>query len=703
MIAIYKRELKAYFHSLIGWLFCAVTLFFVSLYFASYNLLGGYGMLAYALSGSSYIFIISVPILTMRILAEERKQKIDQLILTAPVSVWKVVLGKYLAMATVYMIPMIITCFYPVIMGCFGTVNYVECYVSLLGYILYGLTAIAVGLFISGLTESQVIAAVVSLLVLFLTYMMSGITNMINASGNMATKILSCFDFPKRVNLFYDGTLNVTAIVYFISVLGLLLFLTTQAIQKRRYTVSVKKFRTGAYSSTFIAVVVAVVVFLNLMVNELPEKYQSLDVTSSKLYSITDDTIKLLDTLKEDINIYVLASEENHDTTVEKTLKKYQDASKHIKVEYVDPAKSPAFATKYTDTTPSTGSIIVSGSKRNKVIAYNDLYETEMDYATYQTQVTGYDAEGQITSAIAYVTDDNTGKLYQVTGHGEAEISESFTSAMSKANLEVETLNIIKEEKVPEDAQAVIINVPQTDFSKDDAKKITDYLKNGGNVLAAAGWTEEELTNFNSILEDYGMTLNREVVIEGDQNNCVQSPIYLLPQINSTEYTDTLTGQYVFMPYSVSVSEKEDNDDDSLTITNLLTTSSSAYGKSDIQNAENIDKEENDVDGPFYLGMAAEKSLDKGSSKLVVYTSDSVFSDNADQMVSGGNKALFKNTLNQMVDVETSVSIDVKPYNNESITVPQLTAVILSLVLMILIPVIMLIVGIVVVVLRRKK
>ena len=199
------------------------------------------------------------------------------------------------------------------------------------------------------------------------------------------------------------------------------------------------------------------------------------------------------------------------------------------------------------------------------------------------------------------------------------------------------------------------------------------------------------------------MTLNREVVIEGDQNNCVQSPIYLLPQINSTEYTDTLTGQYVFMPYSVSVSEKEDNDDDSLTITNLLTTSSSAYGKSDIQNAENIDKEENDVDGPFYLGMAAEKSLDKGSSKLVVYTSDSVFSDNADQMVSGGNKALFKNTLNQMVDVETSVSIDVKPYNNESITVPQLTAVILSLVLMILIPVIMLIVGIVVVVLRRKK
>lgn len=703
MIAIYKRELKAYFNSVIGWLFCAVTLFFVSLYFASFNLLNGYGMLAYALSGSSYIFIISVPILTMRILAEERKQKIDQLILTSPVSVWKVVLGKYLAMATVFMIPMLITCVYPVIMGCFGTINYVECYVSLLGYILYGLTAIAVGLFISGLTESQVIAAVVSLLVLFLTYMMSGITNMINSSGNLVTKILSCFDFPKRVNLFYDGTLNVTAIVYFFSVMGLLLFMTTQAIQKRRYTVSVKKFRTGAYSTSLIVVVMAAVVFLNLMVNELPEKYQSLDVTSSKLYSITDDTVKLLDSLEEDVNIYVLASESNHDTTVEKTLKKYQEASKHIKVEYVDPAKSPAFATKYTDTTPSTGSIIVSASKRNKVIAYSDLYETEMDYSTYQTEVTGYDAEGQITSAIAYVTDDNTGKLYQITGHGETEISDNFASAMSKANLEVETLNIIKEEKIPEDAQAVIINVPQKDFSKDDAKKITDYLNKGGNVMAAAGWTEEELTNFNSILEDYGMTLNREVVVEGDQNNCVQSPIYLLPQINSTQYTDSMTGQYVFMPYSISVSEKEDNEDESLTITNLLSTSSSAYGKSDIQNAESLEKEENDVDGPFYLGMAAEKTLDKGSSRLVVYTSDSLFTDNADQMVSGGNKALFKNTLNQMVDVETSVSIDVKEYSSGTITVPRLTAVIISLVLMIFIPVILLIVGIVVVILRRKK
>ena len=93
MIAIYKRELKAYFNSVIGWLFCAVTLFFVSLYFASFNLLGGYGMLAYALSGSSYIFIISVPILTMRILAEERKQKTDQLLYSLPISMTQVVLG----------------------------------------------------------------------------------------------------------------------------------------------------------------------------------------------------------------------------------------------------------------------------------------------------------------------------------------------------------------------------------------------------------------------------------------------------------------------------------------------------------------------------------------------------------------------------------------------------------------------------------
>ena len=124
MTAIYKRELRACFHSFIGWLFLAVMLFFTGLYVTANNLAQGSAYLTYALQSSLIIFIIAIPILTMRILAEERKNKTDQMILTAPVSVWKIVLGKYLALETVFAIPCVVLCLYPLLLGRYGTVPY---------------------------------------------------------------------------------------------------------------------------------------------------------------------------------------------------------------------------------------------------------------------------------------------------------------------------------------------------------------------------------------------------------------------------------------------------------------------------------------------------------------------------------------------------------------------------------------------------
>lgn len=167
MLAIYKRELKSYFRSFIGLLFIAVTLFFVSLYFTVNNLLYGYPYFSYAIGGVIFVFLITVPILSMRIMAEERRSKTDQLILTAPVSVGGIIFGKFLALMTIFAIPTAITCVYPLIMRCFGNVPMGEAYLSILGFFLYGMTAIAIGVLISSLTESQVIAAVISFIVLF--------------------------------------------------------------------------------------------------------------------------------------------------------------------------------------------------------------------------------------------------------------------------------------------------------------------------------------------------------------------------------------------------------------------------------------------------------------------------------------------------------------------------------------------------------
>lgn len=175
MKAIYKRELKSYFQSMIGYAFVAFLMLFTGIYFTAYNLNGGYPYFAYALSGSMFIFLVAVPILTMKSFAEERKSKTDQLLLTAPVSVTEIVLGKYLAMVTVYAIPCAIYCLYPLIIKMQGTAYLKSDYTAIGVFFLIGCVYIAVGMFMSSLTESQIIAAVSTFAALLVLYLWSGL------------------------------------------------------------------------------------------------------------------------------------------------------------------------------------------------------------------------------------------------------------------------------------------------------------------------------------------------------------------------------------------------------------------------------------------------------------------------------------------------------------------------------------------------
>lgn len=175
MKAIYKRELKSYFQSMIGYAFVAFLMLFTGIYFTAYNLNGGYPYFAYALSGSMFIFLVAVPILTMKSFAEERKSKTDQLLLTSPVSVTEIVLGKYLAMVTVYAIPCAIYCLYPLIIKMQGTAYLKSDYTAIGVFFLIGCVYIAVGMFMSSLTESQIIAAVSTFAALLVLYLWSGL------------------------------------------------------------------------------------------------------------------------------------------------------------------------------------------------------------------------------------------------------------------------------------------------------------------------------------------------------------------------------------------------------------------------------------------------------------------------------------------------------------------------------------------------
>ncbi|MCR5255964.1 MAG: Gldg family protein [Acetatifactor sp.] len=700
MLAIFKREFKSYFQSFIGFLFVAVTLALIGLYFFIYNLGNGYPYFQYVLSSVSVLFMFTVPILTMRTLAEEKRNKTDQLTLTAPVSVWSIVMGKYLALLGVFCIPVLVICFYPLILMHFGTIPVAQAYLAILGYFLFGAAAIAVGLFVSSLTESPVIAAVIGIAVLFVGYMMKGITSLLDGAPSIITQVLNCFDLYTHFSDMLNGSLNIDGIVYYISLIVLVLFFTVQSIQKRRYSVSVNHLSLGAYSTISIVIATAIVVVLNIVVAKLPKSFTAVDVTDEQLYSITDEGKEFIAQVDEDVKIYVLSSEDNRDLMLGETLDRIDDLSKFISVEYVDPAINPRFASQYTDENLTVGSLIVVSDKRSTTVSQTDIYESTFDSNTYSSTVTGYDGEGRVISAIDFVTSDRQPKLLAISGHGEAPLSNNYQDAIKKANIDYETGNIMDYDEISEDIDMILINAPTSDISKDDLDKLKDYLEKGGDIIYVATYDLTDSANIDELLSYRGLSTVDGVVVEGDESHYYGYPFYLLPNVQVSTYTKGIYGgaYYVFAPNAQGILIDDTNEE--VEYASILSTTDSAYSKLAANNMEVTDKEEGDIDGPFQIGVAAEKT---GEGTLVVYGSSFMFTDDATSLVGGSNQTLFTNTASSFASRSVNVSIPVKSYSVSNLIVPKAMSTLIGALTAIVVPVALLIAGFCVWFARRKK
>ena len=713
MLAIFKREFKSLFWNITGWLFIGLTLALFGLYFFVYNLSYGYPYISYSLSAIAFLFMVTVPILTMRVLAEEKHAKTDQLLLTAPISVGKIVLGKFLALALVYTICIGVICVAPLVLMIFGEVPLAETYVGILGFWLYGLATIAIGTFVSSLTESQVISAVVSFGLIFVGYMMSSICSVISSSGNLLTKILGCYDLYTPLDDFFNGTLSVTGIVYYLSVIALALFLTEQMIQKRRWTISRNMISTSVFSPGMIAIVVALTVVVNLIASALPETYTQIDATSQKLYSITEDTEKYLDTLKDDVTLYVMVNKNSKDDNVDRTLQKYASASKHVKVKYVDPNVSPTFASKYTDSDVTSNSIIVVCGDRSKVIDYNsDIYEYSYD-SSYNYSVTGYDCEGQVTAAIQYVTSESTTNVYELTGHDESTLSGDFSEVFQKRFMNVGSLSLLTVDAIPEDCQALFITAPQSDLSEDDLSKLSQYLGNGGKIYLSIDYSKwNDLTNFKKLLSDNSIETTESLLAETDRSYYYQSPFYLLPNVENTEVSSSVAGMtQVFVPYSVGLTYTGEDDSN---VTSFTTTSDTTIAKAaaniaavqsqaDAANIASV--QDGDTQGQYSLGMMV---TNENGGKLCVLGSAMMCTDSANQIVSGHNATLFNGIVNALVTTDdensdNAVVIAAKDYTVSNLTVSANAMLVYGILWGIFMPIVLIIIGIIVWARRRKR
>ena len=466
-----------------------------------------------------------------------------------------------------------------------------------------------------------------------------------------------------------------------------------------------KRFLAGSYSVFAAVIVIAIAVVVNLMAAALPSDKKEIDLTNQSIYTLSDQTKRVANSLTEDVTLYLLAQSGNEDDTVARLLDRYAGLSSHIRVQYIDPNEKPTFLDSY-DLDVSrlyANSVLVECGNKVRLVGYDEIFVSsyQMDYYSYSYSVsTSFEGENALTNAIHYVSSGDIPRIYTLTGHGESELSSTVTTYIQRDNMETSSLSLLMIDEVPEDAAAVVIHAPGSDLSSDEADMLIRYLDNGGRVVLVTDYIEADgMENLLRVTQHMGMTAGKGLIVEGDRNMHVSRyPYYLLPDVQSHEITDPLIegGYYVLLPLAQPI---ETVDGSGASVTTLLKTSSSAYSKAAGYDMETTEKEDGDVDGAFAVACASEL----GEGRMVWIASAGLLSDSVNAMVSGGNSDLFMNSVNWMCDQVETISIRAKSLDETGLTLTQAQSSFWSIVLLGVIPGVLVVMGIVVVMRRKRR
>lgn len=442
----------------------------------------------------------------------------------------------------------------------------------------------------------------------------------------------------------------------------------------------------GSYAIALTVLVLALLIVVNILAGALPANLTKLDISSSKLYSITSNTKAVVNALEQDVTLYWIVQSGQEDAVIENLLAKYDSLSDFLHVEKKNPDVYPTFAQQYTQETVSNNSLVVVSGEKYRYVPYSDIYVTQGSQYSYSYS-TSFDGEGAITSAIDYVVSSELPKLYLLEGHGESALPESFQEQLEKENVETENLSLLTVDEVPEDAAALMLYAPASDISKEEARMLESYVQKGGKLLVLAGPVADgELTNLYGILETYGITAAQGIVSEGDRNHyAFQAPYVLLPELGNSDITVPLTEKnyYAIVPVAAGLQLGDDS-----RVTVLLTTTDSAYSKLSGYSQTTYEQEDGDIDGPFALGVDI---ADGG--ELVFFTSSYLLEDMYNAYSSGANSDLVMNALSSLLGERQALSIRSKSLNYNYLTISESAASLLKLVMIGLVPLLYLAMG----------
>lgn len=473
-----------------------------------------------------------------------------------------------------------------------------------------------------------------------------------------------------------------------------------------RQSFSSRKFKMGGFQTLIMVIVVIVVIVLNLLVGKLNI---TVDLSSDKIFSLTDDTKNMAEGLEDDITIYYMVQSGKEVKPIEKVLDEYERLG-HIHVEKKDPVIYPNFSKDYTDDEIKDNDVIIVNEKKeaSRHVAYADMLVEDIDYSTY-SQTNSLDAEGQITAAIQSVTSADTKKIYVTSGHGENDLGNDFTDILTKSNMATEVLDTSKQKEIPGDCDILIVNGPKYDFTKEEYEVLSSYLQNGGKAMFYLNPTAESQPNYKKLLHDYGLDTVDGYILDTEQSLSANYPTILQPAMKEHEITSGVTEGSVFQALAVGMTS-QGKVRSTLTIETLLQSSDTSFSRVN-QEAKTIEKVDSDIAGPFITAAAvtdtySEKKDGVGhATKIFAYGS---YFDNYNQVFISsnqyGNRAMLLNALNWLAGGETTtLAIPVRSLDTETVRMEAGNIAFWIVFLVVLVPLSLLGTGFVIWYRRRKK
>lgn len=475
-----------------------------------------------------------------------------------------------------------------------------------------------------------------------------------------------------------------------------------------------RKFKYGTLATIFTVVFIVAVVLVNVLIGYLTDRYVlEIDLTSENLFEISEDTMEVLDDLKEDITITVLAEETTYrDSTdllsnIYEILQRYEAlAADRLTVRYINPTVNPRLVEKYNVLGDiSSNDIIVESARRTKKLSPTTLYNTETNDEGI-TYYVGLRAEQKLTSAILYCTTETVSKAAYIRGHNEDYFMDELDALLTTANYEVESV-ILAREDIPDDINLIIISSPTVDFSVEEINKLDEYFATGGDaIISITPNVTEKLTNLSTFFEEWGVRYTDTIVFDSSQS-LSGYPMYVVPNIARVEgITDNLNTRNQFALVvggkAIELTNTQMSGD---YVTVLMSSSETSYGKNTSEVTYNYDRTDTDAAGPFNLAVMTEryvydKNLNQTRSSLL-FVSAGMITDSVLSAPNFLNANYLTASLNFINDYSDAVIIPDKNFQSTMLNILTWQVRVVLWVVVIAIPLAILAIGVVVWARRR--